>query len=328
MSEGAATIGLPFGTLDALLPMHLVVGPDGTIGHAGRTFRKVCPEAQIEGRALFDILEVERPLKLVGVTDPAALIGARLRLRFRRKGGGTLKGVVTPLAPADGFLIDLSFSISVVSSVAEFGLSSADFAESDQTVEMLYLAEANAAVVSEARRLIRRLELARDAAALASLTDGLTGLGNRRALDGWLTARVQGGQPFALLQIDLDYFKAVNDTHGHGAGDAVLQTTARRLQRMLRPGDDLARAGGDEFVALIGSAVDGDRIAHLADRLIAEIEEPVRVGGVTCRISASIGAALSTSYAAPTLERMLADADAALYDVKRSGRGRARINSV
>jgi len=316
---------LPHGVLDRLLPMHIVVRADGTIEHAAPTFRRICPAADPVGLGFFDLLEVERPLKLVETSDPGDLADARLRLRFRGQPGVNLNGLVTVLSPRSGYLVDLSFGIAVVSAVAEHGLTVADFAPSGQTVEMLYLAEANAVAMAEARRLIDGLELARDAARTASLTDGLTGLGNRRALDGWLAARARDARPFALMQVDLDYFKLVNDTHGHGIGDAVLKAAARRLLGKLRPRDDLARVGGDEFVALVEGPVDEDRLKLLADRLIAAIEKPVSVGRVQCRISASIGVAVSRRYGAPTLEAMLAEADRALYAAKRTGRGRARI---
>jgi len=316
---------LPHGVLDRLLPMHLAVGADGKIEHAAPTFRRICPSTEPVGLRFFDLLEVDRPLKLVGTLDLPALAGARLRLRFRGRQGVSLNGVVTALAPRPGYVIDLSFGIGVVSAVAEYGLTAADFASSGQTIEMLYLAEANSVAMAEARRLIHGLEMSRDAAQAASLTDGLTGLGNRRALDGWLAARVRDARPFALLQVDLDYFKSVNDTHGHGIGDAVLTAAARRLEGGLRPGDDLARVGGDEFVAIVDDPTDLDRLKALADRLIASIEKPVSVGGVECRVSASIGIALSRRYAEPTLDAMLTDADKALYAAKRTGRGHARI---
>ncbi|MDJ1007778.1 MAG: GGDEF domain-containing protein [Paracoccaceae bacterium] len=320
-------IPVPVEALDALLPMHVVVEPDGIVRHAAPTFRKICPVAEPVGMRFLDLLEIERPLTKVGTGDFENLVGARLRLRFRGRPGTSMKGVMTPLAPETGLLVDLSFGISVVAAVAEYGLTGADFAPSDQTIEMLYLAEANAAAMAEAHRLIGRLESSRDAANEASLTDGLTGLGNRRALEAWLAARVRSGRTFSLLQVDLDYFKAVNDTHGHGTGDAVLQAAAHRLRQGLRPGDDLARIGGDEFVALLDRTTDAAGLSALAERLIAAVEAPVCVGTTECRISASIGAAVSTGYAEPTLEAMLADADDALYTVKRTGRGRARIHA-
>ena len=173
----------------------------------------------------------------------------------------------TALAPRPGYVIDLSFGIGVVSAVAEYGLTAADFASSGQTIEMLYLAEANSVAMAEARRLIHGLEMSRDAAQAASLTDGLTGLGNRRALRR--LARSQGARraaPSRFCRWTSTTFKSVNDTHGHGIGDAVLTAAARRLEGGLRPGDDLARVGGDEFVAIVDDPTDGDRLRALADR--------------------------------------------------------------
>ena len=317
-------VELPLAALDALLPMHVVVNPEGLVKHAGPTFRKICPSEPF-GRALVDVFEIERPLKLVGAGEVGSLVGTRLRLRVKGLPETTLKGVVTELAPGAGHVLDLSFGISVVSAVAEHGLTGADFAQSDQTIEMLYLAEANLAAMSEARRLIERLEVSRDAATVASLCDGLTKIGNRRALEHALAAKVKSGRGFALLQIDLDFFKSVNDTHGHAAGDAVLKATAERLAQLSRRDDDLARIGGDEFVMLVGGTTDEGALRRLAERLIAAIEEPVLVNGAQCRVSASIGVSVSTCHNAPDLKGMLAAADAALYAAKRSGRGRAAV---
>ena len=160
------------------------------------------------------------------------------------------------------------------------------------------------------------------------MTDGLTGLGNRRALESWQQARARSGAPIALVQVDLDFFKAVNDSYGHGVGDAVLQAAADRIRTALRPSDDVARTGGDEFVALLDWPGGIDDLEALARRVIEDVERPIRVDGTTCRISASVGVAMSARYAEPTLEQMLSDADEALYAAKRAGRGQVRVHAA
>jgi GGDEF domain-containing protein len=128
--------------------------------------------------------------------------------------------------------------------VRRYGLTVADFAATDLTIEMLYLVEAKSAVMEELRHLNLRLHGAKAAAEEQALSDTLTGLCNRRALDLGLGALVQQGQTFGLMHLDLDYFKQVNDTHGHAAGDAVLRQVALVLREETRASDLVARVGG------------------------------------------------------------------------------------
>ena len=140
-----------------------------------------------------------------------------------------------------------------------------------------------------------------------------------------LAGLLRAGEPFALLALDLDLFKEVNDTLGHAAGDEVLREAARVMLGVVRSGDVVARAGGDEFVILLPGLVRPSRLAEIADRLIEGLERPMRVGERSCAISASIGVATTAAYESADAERLTADADAALYASKKAGRGRATI---
>ncbi len=153
--------------------------------------------------------------------------------------------------------------------------------------------------------------------------DGLTGLPNRAYfLDRLRRALVptEGvGRACAVLCLDLDHFKRVNDQHGHDAGDRLLIAVAARLRGAVRPGDTLARLGGDEFVALLEAVADAGAAEAVAGRLLAALVEPVAIDGRGHAVTASIGIALcGPGHARP--DDLLRDADAALYRAKAAGR--------
>lgn len=157
-----------------------------------------------------------------------------------------------------------------------------------------------------------------------ALHDGLTGLPNRVLLrdriELALAASERSGTYVALVFLDLDHFKSVNDSLGHDAGDLVLAEVARRLARVVRPTDTIARIGGDEFVACYPEVPGREEAEVLAERLLAAVTEPVWLGDRFVPVAASAGLTLS-GYGddAPTLLRQ---SDAAMYAAKRAGRGR------
>jgi diguanylate cyclase (GGDEF)-like protein len=222
-------------------------------------------------------------------------------------------------------LVNLSFGIDVIKAVATHHLTDADFAATDLAMELLYLVEAKTAVTDELRQMNLRLQGARDAAEEQALTDTLTGLRNRRALDVAMSMMIDRKVPFGLMHIDLDYFKAVNDTLGHAAGDFVLQVVAKVLLSQTRAGDTVARVGGDEFVVVFKDLTDPDKLFNIAKRVVEKLTEPSDFQGQVCRISASIGITISTDYAQPSADKMLSDADEALYASKNAGRGQAKL---
>ncbi len=311
--------------LSALMPMHMIVGPTGHIVSTGPTLARLCPAADLCGRRLLEVFEFRRPVTPSNLADLLTQSGRRLSLHFRQPPKTALKGLIMPLPNGAGAILNLSFGIGAVQAVADHHLTAADFAPTDLTVEMLYLVEAKSAAMDESRRLNQKLEGARSAAQEQALTDALTGLRNRRAMEEAM-ARLTGMRArFGLIHLDLDHFKAVNDTLGHAAGDAVLGAVSQALQAEVREGDVAARVGGDEFVLIFPGMTDTDRLVAVARRIIAKIEEPVPFEDQLCRISASAGITVSTSYAVPQTERMLHDADQALYASKRAGRARATV---
>ncbi|WP_285601622.1 EAL domain-containing protein [Kineosporia sp. NBRC 101731] len=178
-------------------------------------------------------------------------------------------------------------------------------------------------VVSTAQRERLQDDLAHQAA-----HDSLTELANRgRALElieAGLHRGQRSGGLVGLLFIDLDHFKAVNDTHGHRAGDDVLRETAVRMKRLIRAGDTVGRLGGDEFVVLIESLASERDLIDLAERLVASISAPMDAAGQSVVIGASIGVAINRDGGTDAAG-FLHEADAAAYRAKASGRGRVEV---
>ena len=308
--------------LARLMPMYLWVGPEGLIRSAGPTLAKILAVPALGGMDFFGLFQVWRPGGISGMEGLMRHAGARMHLRLRDGPRTGFRSVAVPICGGGGMLINLSFGIAVGQGVRDHDLTNADFAPTDLAVELLYLTEAKALVMEELHNLNRRLEAARRHAEAEALTDTLTGLANRRGFDHVLAALIRRGTPFGLMHIDLDFFKQVNDTLGHAAGDHVLRTAAFRLSGEMRAADTIARIGGDEFVLLMPGFDQPERLTAIADRVIARLSQPVDFDGQPCLISASVGITRSGAYATPSAARMLADADAALYASKHGGRGR------
>lgn len=155
--------------------------------------------------------------------------------------------------------------------------------------------------------------------------DTLTELPNRRLFSDRLEQGIRkasrSGEPLALLFIDLDHFKEVNDTLGHQGGDELLIEAARRISACVRDSDNVARLGGDEFTVILFDAAGADRAGRVAKSLLAALDQPFQVTGMTAKISASIGIAMYPSDA-PDMEILLKHADHAMYLAKKAGRNR------
>lgn len=168
----------------------------------------------------------------------------------------------------------------------------------------------------------------RDAADLRRMLtrDHLTGVSNRahffEAAERELVRARRIAASLAVIVLDVDHFKRVNDGHGHAAGDAVLREVARRCEAELRPEDVFARIGGEEFVALVPGATLGDATV-VAERLrLALAREPIDVGDVRMPVTASFGCSALDGDPGATLAALLESADGALYQAKRDGRNR------
>lgn len=319
------TFSIETSALDRLMPMHICLSNAGIIIGAGPTLCKIFGDIPLIGNDFFDLFTVRRPGGVLSMVDLRRRSGKRLSIAPNLRLAQPCRGIALPLSNAGGMVINLSFGIGVIDAVTSYKLTDVDFAVTDLAMEMLYLVEAKTAVTDELRQLNLRLQGARDEAEEQALTDALTGLRNRRALNIALNRTIAQGVSFGLMHIDLDFFKAVNDTMGHAAGDFVLREVARALNEQTRRIDTVARVGGDEFVVVFEGITDPDQLVSIADRIVQILSEPLVFEGQSCRISASIGVTISSDYFPPDPQRMLSDADHALYASKNAGRGRAML---
>jgi diguanylate cyclase (GGDEF)-like protein len=176
------------------------------------------------------------------------------------------------------------------------------------------------AVVTELQGQLASMRAREEAAHFLALHDELTALPNRRyfrqQLDQALALATCVSPALAVVYLDLDGFKGLNDTYGHDTGDAVLRIVAARLAHSVRDGDFLTRLGGDEYACLIGGELTQDRLHQLANALFQAIAAPVHMGSLALAVRPSIGIALYPTDGT-TAEALVKAADAAMYTAKR-----------
>ncbi len=161
-----------------------------------------------------------------------------------------------------------------------------------------------------------------------ALYDSLTGLPNRLLLDDRVEQALlrsgRNGKPCALMFVDLDHFKPVNDTFGHQVGDHLLKAVAGRLSACLRKEDTVARAGGDEFIIVLNELGSADDAALISDKVLHGLSQPFAVGGHELTISCSIGISVYPRDG-KNLTELMTNADIAMYQAKKGGRNRYRF---
>ncbi|MFC4061094.1 diguanylate cyclase domain-containing protein [Planomonospora corallina] len=192
----------------------------------------------------------------------------------------------------------------------------------EEIVTIIASAAAAAFVLTRFTTAVREQERMQAQLAYQARHDPLTGLANRTVLHDTLECVLRdGGAGTAVLYLDLDGFKQVNDTYGHEAGDAVLRTVGERLTAAIRGTDLAARLGGDEFVLLCRETTHQDA-ARLAERVLEEVSAPVPFGAHRLHVGVSIGVAVHEGDTGVSATGLLRAADAAMYSAKQRGKGR------
>ena len=255
---------------------------------------------------------------------------ARLQAEDTARSSAVASEIATAASLTMALLITFLLSRSIVpplraatqiaTEIAEGNLENVIEARGSTEISMLMRAlRVMQAALTERRDAARRIEyMARH--------DALTDVANRIAFGSATERAIAGaraGAPFALLLLDLDRFKAVNDTFGHPVGDGLLRAIAHRLQSCVRDGDTVGRLGGDEF-AVLQRSVGAESSRALAERLLATLSLPYEVSGQTITIGVSIGIALA--WPGCSAEELHTRADLALYAAKNAGRGKWRVH--
>jgi len=215
--------------------------------------------------------------------------------------------------------------ILVITAQAEYKLKALASGAKDFISKPLDLVEVRTRIrnMLEVRLLYMQLEKANQTLEFLALHDGLTGLPNRRLLLDRLSSAIaharRNKEMMAVLYLDLDLFKEVNDRFGHDVGDELLTEVGRRLQGAVRQADTVARLGGDEFVLVLSELKESEDIEKLVAKVIAAVARPCHISGADVSVTASIGVSIYPIHG-ESAEVLMKRADVALYQSKQKGK--------
>jgi diguanylate cyclase (GGDEF)-like protein len=260
------------------------------------------PKRVSDGSLANRLLEMATPTLVTGTSDP--VLSSILALT------GLSSGVLVPISARNAL-----FGVIVV------GAAGSELRADGTVAERLSGVASLAATALEGLALLQEIRH-------QALHDPVTDLANSRLFEDRvgqaLSVARRAGNRLALLFVDLDRFKAVNDTHGHKVGDELLRAVAERLLVTVRNEDTVARIGGDEFGILVREAVHASDAEVVAAKVVAALGHPFMVGGVTLFVGASVGVTMFPE-AADTFDSVVSRADSAMYQAKANGRGRLQM---
>lgn len=269
----------------------------------------------------FEVFSIEKPRRVNTLDDIRKTLGRKLTVSAHLPSGNTLsfRCVACAIKDSDDLLIDYSFGDNLSEVIEDFHLTTSDFKPNDLSIDMLFMLESQKALLEDSRALAAALSQAKENAEHAANVDLVTGIANRRAFNRHLDDLASGparADEHALVHIDLDKFKAVNDTLGHAAGDMVLKHTADALIAATGPTDLAARIGGDEFAMVLHKPPGNDVLNERLQKVLAQISKPVRHNEHLCQVGASFGVSRFRPDQTATPDQPLIESDIALYVAK------------
>jgi diguanylate cyclase (GGDEF)-like protein len=322
--------------LNAAFPFHLVLDRELRVLQAGASARKLHPGGLV-GLALDQLFEVTTPKTPITFDAFVARPRSLFLLRSLTLPELVLRGQMLNDPVADCLYFVGSPWMTETTAFGRLGLTLDDFAVSDAVVDYLLLLQTQSSSLAEARELTARLNDTAEQLTHQAFHDDLTGLPNRPLLIDHLQRTLRESHTaatgsVAVLMLDLDGFKAVNDSYGHSAGDDVLRIVGNRLRAIARDCDIIARFGGDEFALVIELSqsrpgIDKQVTVAIAERILATVSESMPLPAsptVSVTLSASIGIAYSR-IDAQDAEDLLRNADLAMYAAKAVGKSRYQV---
>jgi len=296
--------------LETSFPFHLRVDAQLRVRGVGRSVHRLCP-----GLSVGDDVN----LHLVHCAPSGPVTAERLGVATHR--AVILRTVATEVMlrcqvlgePDGGALLLATPWLSGPDAMARSGLSVGDFAPYDPSPDFAFVSQGQLTALDDARRLAERLARMESERRYQALHDALTGVGNRRRFSEELRA---DQTDTAMVLVDVDGFKEVNDTFGHPVGDAVLCALAERLTALVDPADAVCRLGGDEFAVVLRGPDAAQRSLRVGSAIVEAMRAPVIQGSRRVTVTVSVG--VVPQEPAHTLAR---NADVALYSAKRTGRG-------